>query len=134
MENIQELISAIENNLYFLDAFNLSCIYKDICLKNYKYNPRDDSVGQTIHEWEHLYKAKTLTVDSIRQMLTHDLMELVSEIQNDTLSKSQHVEANDENHEKFQRKIKKTADICILIRDGRLFKEFIDNYRLGYFN
>ena len=134
MENIQELMSAIDNNLYFLDAFNLSCIYKNICLKNYKYKPRDDSCGQTIHEWQHLYSAKTLMVDSIRQILTHDLKELVSEMQNDALSKSQDVEANDENREKFQRKIKKTAEICIWIRDGRLFKEFIDNYRLGYFN
>ena len=35
MENIQELMSALENDNYF----EASCVYKDVCLKNYKYKP-----------------------------------------------------------------------------------------------
>jgi hypothetical protein len=134
MENIQEFMSAIEDNLYSLQEYNLSCIYKDICLKNYKYNPSLDSCNQVVPEWKHSYKEETLTVDIIRQILTHDVFELVSEKQNQYLSESQDYEANDENHEKFQRKIKKIAEICIWIQKGLLFKEFIDNYRFGYFN
>ena len=133
MENIQELVSAIEDNLYSLGEDKLSCLYKDICLKNYKYNPRLDSCNQVIHEWKHSYKEETLTVDIIRQILNHDVFELVSEMQNDALSKSQLNSENGEN-EKIQRKIKKIAEICIKIQKGGLFKEFIDNYRLGYFN
>jgi hypothetical protein len=134
MENIQEFMSAIEDNFYSLQAYNLSCIYKDNCLKNYKYNPRLDPCNQVIHEWKHYNNEEILNIDRIRQILNHDLKELVSEKQNQYLSESQDYEANDENHEKFQRKIKKIAEICIWIQKGLLFKEFIDNYRLGYFN
>ena len=130
MENIKEFMSAIEDNLYSHQEYKLSCIYKDICLKNYKYNPRLDICNQVIPEWKHSYKEETLTIDKIRQILVHDVFELVSEMQNDALSKSQ-LNCEDE---KLQRKIKKTAEICIRIQKGGLFKEFIDNYRLGYFN
>ena len=130
MENIQELMSAIEDNLYSLQASNLCCVYKDICLKNYKYKPRLDSCNQVIHEWKHLYKEETLTVHIIRQILVNDVFELVSEMQNQYLSESQHFEPNDENHEKFQRKIKKTAEICICIQKGMLFKEFNSTVKL----
>jgi hypothetical protein len=62
MENIQELMSALEHNNYF----EASCVYKDVCLKNYKYKPRLDICNQVIHEWEHSYKEQTLTVDTIQ--------------------------------------------------------------------
>ena len=130
MENIHKLMSALEDDNYF----EASCVYKNVCLKNYKYKPRLDICNQVIHQWEHSYKEETLTVDTIKQILVHEVFELVSEKQNQYLSESQHYEASDEPHEKFQRKIKKTAEICIWIQKGCLFKEFIDNYRLGYFN
>ena len=67
MENIQELISQLENcNGNYFEA---SCIYKDVCLKNYKYKPRLNICNQVIHEWEHSYKEQTLTVDTIKQIL-----------------------------------------------------------------
>ena len=130
MENIQEFMSAIEDNLYSLEAYKISCIYKDICLINYKYNPRLDSCNQVIPEWKHSNKEEILTIDKIRQILVHNVFELVSEMQNDALTKSQ-LNCEDE---QLQIKIKKTAEICICIQKGVLFKEFIDNYRLGYFN
>ena len=132
MENIQELISELENcNGNYFEA---SCVYKDVCLKNYKYKPRLNSCNQVIHEWEHSNKEEILTVDKIRKILFHNVLELASEMQNKYLSESQHYEANDIDHEKFQKKIKKISEICIMSRKGILFKEFIDNYRLGYFN
>ena len=130
MENIQQLISALEDNNYF----KASCLYKDVCLKNYKYKPRLNICNQVIHEWEHSYKEETLTVDTIRQILVHEVFELASETQNQYLSEVQHYDQSDEIHEKFQKKIKKISEICIFIKNGILFKEFIDNYRLGYFN
>ena len=129
MENIQELMSAIENDNYF----EASCVYKDVCLKNYKYKPRLDICNQLIHEWEHSYKEQTLTVDTIRQILVREVFELASETQNKYLSESQLNSENSED-EKIQKKIKKIAEICIFIKNGILFKEFINNYRLGYFN
>ena len=85
MENIHKLMSALEDDNYF----EASCVYKNVCLKNYKYKPRLDICNQVIHQWEHSYKEETLTVDIIRQILNHDVFELVSEMQNDALSKSQ---------------------------------------------
>jgi hypothetical protein len=132
MENIQELISELENcNGNYFEA---SCVYKDVCLKNYKYKPRLNICNQVIHEWEHSYKEQTLTVDTIKQILVHEVFELASEMLNKYLSESQHYEAHNIDHEKFQKKIKKISEICIMSRKGILFKEFIDNYRLGYFN
>jgi len=132
MENIQELISELENcNGNYFEA---SCVYKDVCLKNYKYKPRLNICNQVIHEWEHSYKEQTLTVDTIKQILVHEVFNELSERQNKYLSESQKYEANDIDHEKFQKKIKKISEICIMSRKGILFKEFIDNYRLGYFN
>ena len=131
MENIQELISELENcNGNYFEA---SCVYKDVCLKNYKYKPRLNICNQVIHEWEHSYKEQTLTVDTIKQILVHEVFNELSERQNKYLSESQLNSKNGEN-ETLQRKIKKIAEICIMVRKGILFKEFIDNYRLGYFN
>jgi len=105
MENIQELISELEdcNGNYF----EASCVYKDVCLKNYKYKPRLNICNQVIHEWEHSYKEQTLTVDTIKQILVHEVFELASERQDKYLSESQKYEANDKNHETCQKKIKK---------------------------
>jgi hypothetical protein len=136
MENIQQFIYAIEDYQYGIQAFKISYLYKYICLQNYKYKPRLNICNQVIHEWKHSNKEETLTVDRIRQILVDELWEALSERQNEILSESQHYEANDKHHEKFQKKIKNIAEICIWMKktEGILFKEFIDNYRLGYFN
>ena len=134
MENIQELISAMDDDNYSIQAFKLSCIYKDVCLKNYKYNPRLDPCNQVIPEWEHSNKEENLTVDRIRQILLHELWEALSEKQNQYLLENQQYEANDLHFETIQRKIKNIAKISVYIQNGVLFKEFMDNYRLGYFN
>ena len=141
MENIQEFMPALIEKPYYyynhIQAFNLSCIYKDVCLKNYKYKPRLNICNQVIHEWEHSYKEQTITVDIIRQILVHDLFNELSEMQNQYLSDSQ---LNCENcqNETLQRKIKYIAGICCWLKTNAnaeiLFNEFIDNYRLGYFN
>ena len=137
MENIQEFKSAIDANICpikGIQAFKISCLYKDICLQNYKYKPKLNICNQVIHEWEHSYKEHTLTVDIIRQILNHELFEVFSELQNRYLSESQINGENYEN-ERNQKKIKKISEICIWLKnEGTLFKEFIDNYRLGYFN
>ena len=102
---------------------------------NYKYNPKFNSCNQVIHEWEHYNKEESLNVDRIRQILNHDLKELLSETQNQYLSESQ-LNGDPSDNEKIQTKIKKIAEIIIWMQtnEGILFKEFIDNYRLGYFN
>jgi P4 family phage/plasmid primase-like protien len=52
----------------------------------------------------------------LRMAISKDLFELYSEKQSQYLSEAQHYEASDENHEKFQRKIKKIAEICIKLK------------------
>lgn len=136
MENIQDFINIVseERNFYHLQPFDLCCKYKDICLKNYTYKPRKYTYDHIIHEWEHNFKDKTINVDMIRQVLVKDIWELFSELQNKYLQESQYFEPNEGKHENLQRKIKKIAEICIVIQKGLIFKEFIDCYRNGYFN
>jgi P4 family phage/plasmid primase-like protien len=52
----------------------------------------------------------------LRMAISKDLHELYSEKQSQYLAEVQHYEPNDENHEKYQRKIKKIADICIKLK------------------
>lgn len=52
----------------------------------------------------------------LRMAISKDLFELYSAKQSEYLSESQHYEPSDENHEKFQRKIKKIAEICIKLK------------------
>ena len=70
----------------------------------------------------------------LRMSISKDLFELYSAKQSEYLAESQNYEPSDENHEKFQRKIKKIAEICIILHKGIIFREFIDSYRNGYFN
>lgn len=52
----------------------------------------------------------------LRMAISKDLFELYSKKQTDYLSEAQHYEPSDEHHEKFQRKIKKIAEICIKLK------------------
>lgn len=133
MENVEELIQHIDTNLL---EFNTDIVYKikDICLKNYNYKPRFNEVNVIIHEWQHKTNNTILTLDVVRQFICNDLFELMSGLQNKYLSDSQYYEPSDSNHEIFQRKIKKIAEICILLRKDDIFRTFVDNYRNGYLN
>ena len=52
----------------------------------------------------------------LRMAISKELFELYSSKQSQYLAESQHYEPSDENHEKFQRKIKKIAEICIKLK------------------
>ncbi len=52
----------------------------------------------------------------LRMAISKDLHELYSEKQSQYLAEVQHYEPSDENHEKYQRKIKRIADICIKLK------------------
>jgi len=52
----------------------------------------------------------------LRMAISKDLFELYSAKQSEYLAESQHYEPSDENHEKFQRKIKRIAEICIKLK------------------
>ena len=133
MENIDEFIRRCTNDLSHISYFLLACNYKDICLKNYKYTPKLNNCNQIIHEWSHNYKDKILNTDIIRDILVKDIYTTFSDLQNEYLQKSRHIEPNDEEYEKSSRNIKKLAEICISINNGKLYKEFIDCYKNGYF-
>ena len=135
MENVEELIQHIDTNLFEFN-FTTNIVYKikDICLKNYNYKPRFNEINMIIHEWQHNTNNTGLTLDVIRQFIYDDLFEFVSMLQCKYLAESQHYEPSDNNHENFQRKIKKIAEICILLRKDDIFRTFVDYYRNGYFN
>jgi P4 family phage/plasmid primase-like protien len=52
----------------------------------------------------------------LRMAISKNLFELYSAKQSQYLSEAQHFEPNEEHHEKFQRKIKKIAEICIKLK------------------
>lgn len=52
----------------------------------------------------------------LRLAISKNLFELYSAKQSQYLSEAQHFEPNEEHHEKFQRKIKKIAEICIKLK------------------
>ena len=52
----------------------------------------------------------------LRMAISKDLFELYSEKQSQYLAEAQHYEAHNEHHEKFQRKIKKIAEICVKLK------------------
>jgi hypothetical protein len=131
MENLDEFINKLEKNLFEINSFYLSCIFKDICLQNYVYRPKSGMCNQIIHEWEHKYSSQIITVDIMRYILIDDIYNIIYEIQGKYLIESREYEPQ---HEILHRKIKKIAEICITLRKGLIFKEFIDCYRFGYFN
>jgi hypothetical protein len=134
MDNTEEFINTLRKDLWNIQPFYLACIYKDICFKNYKYNPRCDNCNRIIHEWEHNFNHRIITVDMIRNIMIYDMYDMVTELQTEYLNEAQHYNPSDENHEKYQIQLKKIAEICILISRGVFFKEFIDSYKNGYFN
>ena len=133
MENIDELQKKIEENIFEISPFYLSCIFKDICLKNYVYRPTFGTCNEIIHQLQHKYSRQLMTLDMLRKLLVDDIFDLLSELQVKYLSESQKYNGNVNAHEILQRKIKKLYEICIIIHKGLVFKEFIDNYRNGYF-
>jgi len=52
----------------------------------------------------------------LRMAISKDLFDLYSEKQSQYLAESQHYDPSDENHEKFLRKIKKIAEICMKLK------------------
>lgn len=135
MENVEEFIAIIENDICSLNVFKLSCIFKDTCLRNFIYSPRVNSSVRLTFQWDHIFnRSTTIRLDTIRKMLCYDVLNLVSGLQSKYLSESQIYTPIREDREKIKSKIKKCAEICIAIETGLLLKEFIDNYRYGYFD
>jgi P4 family phage/plasmid primase-like protien len=53
----------------------------------------------------------------LRMAISKDLFELYSAKQSECLAESQHYQTTDENHEKYQKKIKKISEICIKLKN-----------------
>ena len=59
---------------------------------------------------------------------------ILSKLQSAYLSELQSYVTTSEKFEILIRKIKKIAEICVILHKGIIFREFIDSYRNGYFN
>lgn len=135
MENVQELMQFIEDNLLDINSDIIVSKFKDICLQNYVY--LQDTVYQVFkHMW--LYKGgytnTRITLDMIRRFFSDELFTLIIDLQSKYIRESQEFEPHDNNHEFFQRRIKKIGEICICLRNNDIYKLFVDYYRQGYFN
>jgi len=141
MENIDKFVDAIVEDNYFIDSWYMCCKFKD-GLINYKYKPRLNSANQVIHEWTHRYKEKTLTVDDMRNILISEVRKRLIEMQNEAFSEAHKYDCDcgsddfdsDNTKDRLQRNVRDIARLCVWVDDGKLFRAFIDNYRLGYFN
>jgi hypothetical protein len=133
MENIDKFVDAIVEDNYSINSWYMCCKFKD-GLINYKYKPRLNSANQVIHEWEHSYKEKTLTVDHMRKILIDEVFERLAEMQIATLAEQNKCDSTSDEHVQIQQKIKAISGLCVWVNNGKLFRAFIDNYRLGYFN
>jgi hypothetical protein len=139
MENIEEFTTIIMNNIMdYITAFDVCCLVKDICFKNYCYRP--EFRGPKIsHIWEHQYNANILTVTDIKLIFQTSIFNLINDLHNAILKESQKYEPSStyewevNEWEVIQRKMKKISEILIMFQSGEVFKEFVDCYRKGYF-
>lgn len=132
MENIDEFVTVVEKDIWGITSFSLSCLFNDVCLRNYIFKIQHNSSGQIMYSWENKYNEKKLDVTDIRTVLTIYIFDIISEIQNKYICESQHYEQSEYKNEVNQRKIKKSAEIMLMIKKGIIFKEFIDCYKNGY--
>ena len=122
-----------EYDIYNINPFMLCCLCNDIYLKDYKYCP-ELRYKQIIHLWTSKNTNHTLNISDIRFILDTYVVYAIIELQGQYLADAQKYETSDENHACCQIKIKKCAEICIMLNSGVIFKEFVDCFKNGYFN
>jgi len=126
----------LKEELFNLNKFKLCCIVNDYVLRDYKYNLRNDNDSQIIHEWVHKITNELILLKDIRIMTTEILSSIFSEIQTEYMSDLQyiHKNINDVISENKMRAVKRISEICVMINQGDIFKEFVDLYKKSYFN
>jgi hypothetical protein len=135
MELGNDFKNILKNELFNLNKFKLCCIINDYVLRDYKYNLRNDNDNQIIHEWVHKITNKLILLKDIRIMTTEILSSIFSEIQTEYMSDLQFYEnINDVISENKMRAVKRISEICVMIDQGDIFKEFVDLYKNAYFN
>jgi len=126
----------LKEELFNLNKFKLCCIVNDYVLRDYKYNLRNDNDSQIIHEWVHKITNELILLKDIRIMTTEILSNIFREIQTEYMSDLQyiHKNINDVISENKMRAVKRISEICVMINQGDIFKEFVDLYKKSYFN
>jgi hypothetical protein len=126
----------LKEELFNLNKFKLCCIVNDYVLRDYKYNLRNDNDSQIIHEWVHKITNELILLKDIRIITTEILSNIFSEIQTEYMSDLQyiHKNINDVISENKMRAVKRISEICVMINQGDIFKEFVDLYKKSYFN
>lgn len=130
----------VENNYSADNTFAIICLFKDICMQNINYVPHLNHDGIKIkYEWE-LMDADddciTLDVKDFRKILMDDLELVFDKVSNEYKSKFQeYIYSKSSVGKKYERCINLSSELSVqLASSGKLFKEFIDCYRLGYFD
>jgi len=147
LENIKEFATIlIEKNYSYLfkDLFPFICLFKNMCMKNVVYMPIVNERGIKIkHEWvltnikDGIENVKILNVKDFRQLFMDDIKEVFEKIEYKYINELQCINNAEQfrEHEQIQRYINISTNLHLsLVRSGKLFKEFIDCYRLGYFD
>ena len=149
MENIDEFIDAYKKSLdnlfeyeYKNNAipnFEFVCMFKDICLKNYHYKSyySSENSNQIVHEW--VYNTNTsliLNINDIRTYLRKDIFERHIELSNHYTEVIQQfwLSPGDKQYILTDCKIKYIQQKQHSIKNGEVYKEFLDCYKNGYFN
>jgi hypothetical protein len=124
----------LKEELFNLNKFKLCCIVNDYVLRDYKYNLRNDNDSQIIHVWVHKITNELILLKDIRIMTTEILSNIFREIQTEYMSDLQCYVHNDVISENKMRAVKRISEICVMINQGDIFKEFVDLYKKLYFN
>jgi hypothetical protein len=151
MENIDEFINTYKETLdelfeyeYTEDGisnFEFVCMFKDIFLKNYCYKSYTSSTNsnQIVHEWvNNKNDTIILSINDIRNYLRENIIDRLIDLSNQYID-NQHVVKMQftpgcNPHILNDYKIKYIQKKQNSIKNGEVYKEFLDCYKNGYFN
>jgi hypothetical protein len=118
------------------EPFVFCCAFHDSCLRDYRYISPSKSKFDSKFYWENRNKLtpdRHLYVDHIRRILMYDMYDVVKKLHSSFLEQLQEYNLYTDSYAYCQEKIKKCSEWLRIISEGKIFKEFIDCYKNGYF-
>ena len=121
------------------ELFTFCCAFHDICLRDYKYFVVTNSDSNFNYKFYWSNKkglnpdTRHLYVDHIRQMLMKDMYRAIEVLQVSFIEQLQEYDTYSYGYACCQSKIKKCSEWLLIISEGKIFKEFINCYKNGYF-
>jgi len=143
IDYLDEFLVEFETNILTNEScepFVFCCAFHDICLRDYKYFAVTNSDSNFNYKfyWSNKINVNPdtrylLYVHHIRIMLINCMYDVVKELHSSFLEQLQQPKLENEKYVSYQTKIEKCSEWLRIISEGKIFKEFIDCYKNGYF-